>query len=166
MSLRPLLWFVAFSGLWWILVGGGFEGWYAALLGVAGATAILASLAQRSSPRLRVTGIVGFLPFVVREGVAGGIDVSRRALSPSLPLSPDLLEYEVRLPVGPARSLFVNSISLLPGTFSAQLEGPLLTVHLLASEPDTAERLAELETRAGRVFGIMTSGEGPEVNSP
>jgi multicomponent Na+:H+ antiporter subunit E len=165
MTLRPLLWFVAFSGLWWMLVGGGFEGWYAALLGVAGATAILASLARRSSPRIRVTGVLGFLPFVMREGVAGGIDVSRRALSPSLPLSPDLLEYEVRLPVGPARSLFVNTVSLLPGTFSAQLKGPLLTIHLLTSEPETAERIAELESRAGRVFGIMTSARAAEANS-
>ena len=83
--------------------------------------------------------------------------MSRRALSPALPLSPRLLRYSVRLPVGSARVFFVGVISLLPGTFSAELQEDELTVHLLAKEVASEETLRELERRVAAIFGLSIS---------
>ncbi|TVP74672.1 MAG: cation transporter, partial [Gemmatimonadales bacterium] len=63
----------------------------------------------------------------------------------------------LRLPPGPARTLFTNITSLMPGTFSARLEGDDLSVHLLADTGNTERLLRELERRVGVAFGLPVS---------
>ena len=55
----------------------------------------------------------------------------RRALSFQQLLDPGLVSYATLLPEGSARIFFVNSISLLPGTLSAELQGNRVTIHTL-----------------------------------
>lgn len=157
MTLRIVFWLVAYTALWVALAGPSLDGWYAAALGVAGATAILALLQDRGREErqvMRPAGALRLLPHLAIQALGGGIDVARRALSPSLPLAPGLIRYSVRLPPGPARTLFVNTISLLPGTFSAELVDDQLRVHLLARSGDPQERLQELEARIAGSFGL------------
>ncbi|TVR66463.1 MAG: cation transporter [Gemmatimonadales bacterium] len=157
MSLRPILWILAFATLWVALVGPTLDGWYAALIGVGGAVGIMAALQRNASPDrpiLRPLAVLRSLPYAASQAIGGGIDVARRAFSPSLPVAPEMIRYRLRLPPGPARILFVNITSLLPGTFSAQLEDDEVTVHLLADTGDTEERLRELERRVAMSFGL------------
>lgn len=156
MKTSGLLWLVAaLVGVWWILAAPLGESWGAGLLAVAVGVGI--SRALRGKPgtgRLRPRALLGFAPWFVGEAVRGGVDVSRRALSPSMPLAPGTAKLEVRLPEGPARVFFVNSISLLPGTFSAALDGAELTVHLLTVRAGAEDRLRSLEERVADLFGV------------
>ncbi len=104
------------------------------------------------------------MPWFLVQAVRGGIDVAGRALRPSLPLEPDFLSYAVRLPEGSARVFFLNCISLLPGTFSAEFDGERIRVHLLAEPEKGPERLDALEARVARLFGAELGevpGEAP-----
>jgi multicomponent Na+:H+ antiporter subunit E len=49
--------------------------------------------------------------------------------------------------------VFIDSISLLPGTLSADLRGDLVTVHALDVRTDVVEGLATLERRVAALFG-------------
>ncbi len=140
--------------LWWTLAGAGVGDW------VAGAIAIIAALLvhralSSSAPSLRLhpLGAAAFIPWFLLRAFQGGLDVAIRAFSPGLPLAPATLHYRIRLPEGGSRTLFVNTISLLPGTFSADLSGDRVTVHLLARTEEAESTLAELEGKVGAIFG-------------
>jgi len=145
-------WVLFFGLVWWMLQTPREPAWMAG--GVAVATGVLLHLALggRSGARISLPGLAAFVPFFLLQSFRGGIDVARRAFSPSLPLSPAFLHYQIRLQEETARVLFVNTISLLPGTFSADLTDRELTVHLLSADEDARAQLAALEVRVARVF--------------
>lgn len=151
---RTLTWTAILAGLWWLLAGSKPGGWLAGVVAVGLALLTLRGIAGDPAQRLDPRGILAFLPFFLVRVVRGGVDVSIRALSPTLPLSPNLLHYESRLPKGAARTLFANTISLLPGTFTAEVREDGLLVHCLARTSNSERRLAELERRVGAVFGL------------
>lgn len=152
-------WVVVFAGIWWVLAGSLGEGWIAGGIAVLAGAFFHTALGGRRGGGIRPWAFVRFVPYFLLLSVRGGIDVARRALAPSLRLRPDLLRYPIALPEGPARVFFVNAISLLPGTFSAELRDRALTVHVLAPEADVGERLGELEARVSDLFGILP-GDG------
>ena len=47
-----------------------------------------------------------------------------------------------------------NTVTLLPGTLSADLRGQILVVHVLDARGPAAERLALLERRVADLFGL------------
>jgi multicomponent Na+:H+ antiporter subunit E len=138
------------AGLWAILTGG--RGW---VVGIP--VILLACLAGNRSAfggRWSVAGVVRFLPYFAWNSLQGGVDVALRALHPRLPIDPGLLHYETRLDLESARILMANTVTLLPGTLSADLRGNGLTVHVLNARGPTVERLAQLERRVADLFGL------------
>jgi multicomponent Na+:H+ antiporter subunit E len=69
-----------------------------------------------------------------------------------MPITPELIEYPLRLPPGLQRVILVNTVSLLPGTLSAELGGQVLKVHVLDSLGDFLVELQALEQRVGCMF--------------
>lgn len=140
--------------VWWILAGTLVDGWVAGIVAVGLGVALHRALGGRPRPGPRLGQLPGFLPYFAWQSVRGGWDVSRRAMSPSLPLAPDLVRYRLTLPPGPSRIFLTNALSLLPGTFGADLREDDLVVHLLVGGPDSEERIRELEERVARLFGL------------
>jgi multicomponent Na+:H+ antiporter subunit E len=151
-------WALALAGFWWVLAGPTAGAWWVGILAVGAGVLLHTALGGRQPGRLRLTAIPAFVPWFIWEAVRGGFDVARRSMAPSLPLAPGFLRYRIRLRDGPARVFFVNCISLLPGTFSADLEGDVLRVHVLAEAESGPSRLAALERRVGRLFGVDPDG--------
>ena len=153
-----LPWLLVFALVWWILALPRTDAWMAGALAVGLGVLLHTGLGGRTGTRLRVGGLLGFLPFFLGQSLQGGADVARRAFSPSLPLDTGFLRYPVRLPKGPPRVLFVNCISLLPGTFSAEFDGRSIEIHLLARDDGLRQRLERLEEKVARVFGVPLMG--------
>jgi multicomponent Na+:H+ antiporter subunit E len=156
--------FALLIGAWWVITeggAGGVGGWSvaaaAALAGVyvrgrlAPAHAAPAGTARH---RLSPMGLLAFVPYFLWQSLRGGTDVALRAMGPGLRLAPDLLDHPMALPPGPARTLFTGTLSLLPGTFSADLEGDTLRVHVLDRTGDVGTRIAELERRVAAVYRL------------
>ncbi len=120
----------------------------------ASATAAGVWLTPRQPQGLRLLQLPRFALFFVVESLRGGVDVARRAFLPALPLDPQLKTMAVGLPAGPPRTLLVSSISLLPGTLSADLDAERnrVTVHALAGDPEPGVRM--LEREIARLFAI------------
>lgn len=149
---RAIRLLVMFTLLWWMLTDN--AGWGFGILAIAGAT--VGGLLFRPSHPVRWSpwGAGRFLGYFLVKSLQGGIDVAWRAFHPALPLQPVWLEYPLRLPSGPARILFVNTISLLPGTLSGDLESDKVIVHVLTRDPGIIHELERLEQRVAHLYAM------------
>ena len=93
-----------------------------------------------------------FLPFFIWESIRGGIDVALRVLAPTPRVAPGFHDYTITLESEPARLLFANTVSLLPGTLSADVKDDLVRVHSLDKAVDTAAELQRLEHRIADLY--------------
>jgi len=139
--------------VWWIISGGAVNSWSVGFPLILIAAHLGVSLSHPGQ-RLHLLPLLSFIPFFLCESVRGGIDVARRAYSPSLPLTPAVLNYPLRLPVGAAQVFFANTVSLLPGTLSTGLEGYTLRIHVLDNTTPVISELKTLELKIAAIFGI------------
>lgn len=115
--IRGLAYFV----IWMIMVGGGL----ANILPGVGAALLAAWASLWLMPpdpgNARVRPLASLRLFVrfVWGSVVAGVDIARRAFSPSLPLKLGYVVYPVGLPPSAARNLFMSVTSLMPGTLPA-----------------------------------------------
>ncbi|MCF8057303.1 MAG: Na+/H+ antiporter subunit E [Desulfocapsa sp.] len=123
--------FIVFSLLWFALAGSNKASWGMGIPAVLCATALSLMLASPFPLRISLTCALRFIPFFLRQSFSGALDVMRRALSFQQLLDPGLISYTTLLPEGSSRIFFVNSISLLPGTLSAELNGNRVTIHTI-----------------------------------
>ncbi len=149
-----------FALLWWILTEGAMNSWLVGALVIV--FAVLASRALLPGVSWSLPGIVRFVPFFLWRSLYGGVDVARRALHPRLPISPELFEHRWRLPPGLPRVFMANTVSLLPGTLSAELDEEHLHVHVLDHTGAFASELAVIEARVARLFGLSLVTDGSE----
>ncbi len=161
-----LVWLLVFALVWTVLAAPRFDAWVAGGLAVLLGTALHTGLGGRQGARISLRGLLGFAPFFVNQSVRGGIDVAFRALHPARPLDPGFIRYRIGLPAGPARIFFVNCISLLPGTFSAQFHDRELRVHLLTDDAEGARKLETLEEKVARLFGVRLDSSAPGGHPP
>ena len=142
---------VCFAALWWLLNEGNTLSWLIGIPAVALATAAW-TLAVPSTPVVWYE-VFRFLPFFFFRSVLGGMDVAWRTFHPRKPLAPDLIRYPLRLPDEVSRVMLINSISLLPGTLSAELGQDYVVVHVLDKHKDYNAEFAALEGHIARLTG-------------
>ena len=148
-ALRGLL----FSLLWWILTDGDAGSWWIGFPAVL--LSLFASLALLPPIPLVWRELLIFIPIFLWRSLQGGADVAWRALRPSMPIAPAVIDYPLRLPQGLPQVMLANLVSLLPGTLSATLDGQKLKVHVLDSRGEFMTELKGLEHRVARICGAM-----------
>lgn len=136
--------------LWWTLTGGVALSWLIGVPAILVATLVSGCIARPAG--ISLGEMLVFLPVFLTRSLLAAFDVARRTLSPSLDIHPGLLTYTCRLPEGLGRVVFMNIVSLLPGTLTAAQDGPTLTVHVLDCGADHKAQLAALESRIQRIF--------------
>ncbi|MEM1113217.1 MAG: Na+/H+ antiporter subunit E [Pseudomonadota bacterium] len=98
------------------------------------------ALPLRSLLRLPV-----FWGWVLREVIKSSIDVARAVLSPSLPISPTLVELDAGETTAAGKVIVGNTITLSPGTVTIDLHEDRMLVHCLNRQ--AAEELLSSETQ-------------------
>ncbi|TCO78299.1 Na+/H+ antiporter subunit E [Chromatocurvus halotolerans] len=138
------------GGLWLILTGAD-PG--SLVVGVPAVLfAALVSDFRGRGTSIRIVPLLRFLPVFLLRSVVAAFDVARRTLAAGLPISPGLVSHDLTLPPGASRVVFMNTVSLLPGTLSATLKGDRLTVHVLDDGRDHPAELAALEKTMAGIF--------------
>ena len=140
-----------FAFVWWVLVGGEIASWWIGVPAVLLATA--ASIALLSPVTLVWYELFRFVPFFLIRSLLGGVDVAWRALHPSMPITPHLIDYPIQLPSGLPSVFMANTVSLLPGTLSVELSSECMKVHVLNGRKDVLSELETLEQRVAALFG-------------
>ncbi len=84
-----------------------------------------------------------YIPWLLWQIVRSNVDVARRILSPSVPISPKLIEVPSNQKTDLGSVIYANSITLTPGTITIRIRDGVILVHALSEE--AAEELLEGE---------------------
>jgi multicomponent Na+:H+ antiporter subunit E len=82
----------------------------------------------------QVFGLGAYLASLVLEIIKANIYVAYLVLHPRLPISPGFVTYKLDLEKDLTKALFLNSITLTPGTITVEYEGDRLVVHCFTRE--------------------------------
>jgi multicomponent Na+:H+ antiporter subunit E len=148
--------------LLWMVMAGGQPSNIAPGIGAAVLATWVSLVLLPPDPSLAQVRPLAILRLAVRfiwTSVVAGLDIARRAFSPSLPLNPGYLDYPVGLPPGTARNLFTAVTSLMPGTLPAGSdESGRLIYHCLDVEQPVLEELGQEEARLAAALGAVPDG--------
>lgn len=140
--------------IWWALAGASVAGW---LMGIPVVAVAVVHRIRRPGPRVlhSPVGALRFTLFFLWRALVSGVDVARRVLHPSLPITPHFRRYRLRLPAGHGSAvLFANIINLLPGTLCISMVHGRLLLHSLAPSPFLQRELRTVEDAIARMAGL------------
>ena len=89
-----------------------------------------------------------YLFVFIIELIKANIDVTRRVLSPSLPINPGIVKVKTKLKSKMARLILADSITLTPGTFTLQVEEDTFYIHCIDTDCDGVDGDVERATEA------------------
>ena len=96
-----------------------------------------------------------FIGFFLYHSIKGGVSTARLAFSFNMHLRPEFIHYPVKhLPVGLPMNLFINMVSLLPGSVSVIREPTSLLVHVLTVTSSSLDEIYECEQAICELFGL------------
>ncbi|MFZ5576107.1 MAG: Na+/H+ antiporter subunit E [Pseudomonadota bacterium] len=154
-TVRAVLWRgVLFALLWWALTDGRPGSWGVGGVSVALATAASLALLPPVGTCVSRIGLVRFLVFFFVQSLRGGVQVAAFALRPRPGLRPGFHDIALRLPAGLGRILLANTLSLLPGTLSVELDGDRLCLHVLDETAPTEREVRVVEDRLAHMLGL------------
>lgn len=143
---------ILFALIWWSLTEDYSESWW---LGTPTVT-LCAFISVKLLPSVPFVWreLFTFTPFFLWWSLKGGLDVAWRVFHPRLPIAPELVDYPTRLPPGLPLFMFGNALNLLPGTLNAQLDGPIVKIHVLNRSGNFLPEVKALERRIARLSGV------------
>ncbi|UCH90446.1 MAG: Na+/H+ antiporter subunit E [Nitrospirota bacterium] len=104
-------------------------------------------------PKFRLWGnILLYLPWLFVKIVKSGLHLSKLILHPALPINPRLIHVETKLGHHAAVVLLGNSITLTPGTITAEVDRNALTIHAMdevSADDVTSKRI---ESKIAEMF--------------
>lgn len=142
------------AGLWLALTNGDPAGWGFGMVAVMLVWLVSIRMFPTGQYRLQPLQVPVFLAWFVTRSLQAGWDVSRRLLTPSLPIATGERSVILALPQGSPQWLLANLMSLMPGSLSVELREQTLLLHCLDTREDVESAVAEAERRVARLFGL------------
>ena len=141
---------VALFGVW-LLLTQKFDAFYL-VLGALCALAI-ARLHTRgpSTSAMRWSWLPVYVPWLLWQVLKSGAHLTYLILHPRLPIDPKLVRFTTSLRDPAAITIFGNSVTLTPGTITAEVNGGDVVIH--AMDDACAADLGVIETTVSRMFG-------------
>lgn len=138
----------------WLLLSGRFEPFFIGLglLSAAGIAWLQARHPGPPNPTIPFFRFMPYLAWLFYRILMSNLHMVRLILARRILIAPRLIYYRTKLSNPAAVALLANSITLTPGTVTAEVTPPLLLVHAL--DEASAEDLTSgrLEDRIGRIF--------------
>ena len=146
---------MAFFGAW-VVLSESFEPVHLVLGCVVSLAVALLNTPASRSPFLgiRWSGLLTYLPWLLVRILRSGTHLSLLILHPRLPIDPKLIRYQTELQHDAGIVLLGNSVTLTPGTITADVNSSELVVH--AMDDAAADDLTSLrmERKIATAFGL------------
>lgn len=143
---------IILSLLWLTVTSGSWQSWILGIPAVFVAAFTSKNLASNFSYTFSIIALVKFIAFFLIESFKGGFDVALRVLKPTLNIQPNYIPYQTTLPGGLPRTLLSSSISLLPGTLTADTNGDKILIHSLTDSKKIKDEIAVCEQYILEIF--------------
>jgi multicomponent Na+:H+ antiporter subunit E len=95
---------------------------------------------------------VAFTAWILGRIVTAGFQMARIITARTPPIDPVELRFRTELASPMARTVFTNSITLVPGTLTVDLDGNMVVVHALFPSATDDLISGELQNRVARLF--------------
>lgn len=140
--------------MFWILFSASFELVHLGLgLFFSFAVAWLNSGHSPFVPKFRLwLRVLLYLPWLLYKIFQSSVHLSKLILHPALPIEPHLISVESKLRHHAAVVLFGNSITLTPGTITAEVYRNKLIVHAMDKVSGSDVESKEMESRIADIF--------------
>jgi multicomponent Na+:H+ antiporter subunit E len=102
---------------------------------------------------IRWSRMLGYLPWLFWRILQSGIHLSFLILHPRLPIDPKLIRYHTNLQEQAGIVLLGNSITLTPGTITAEVNSNELVVHAMDDKSAADLTSLRMEQKIAGVFG-------------
>ena len=142
----------------WLLLSGIYTPFL--VLAGLGASIAVAALAQRMEvadreghPIHLALGALGYWPWLTKEILKSGWQVTRIILDPRLPISPTFVRFKPSQKTTAALATHANSITLTPGTITVEAGHEEFLVHALTREGAAGVLDGEMDRRVRRMEG-------------
>ena len=110
---------------------------------------------RQTQPVLIKLSVLFYWVWLGREIVKSNLDVTRRILSPGLLISPTVFTIRASQKTELGRVTYANSITLVPGTVTMDVDGDVFTVHALTHEAAQELRRGEMDRRVCAVEDVF-----------
>jgi multicomponent Na+:H+ antiporter subunit E len=150
------------TGFWLLLVGGDVTSLVIGVVFIPMSIFVSHKLSEKAGGdpndfRIQVIKIPKFIVFFLYQSIKGGMGTAQRVFSSNMNLKPEFIHYPIKfLPAGLPMNLFMNLVSLLPGSVSVIREPDRVLVHVLALTPTSLNEIYECECIIGELFGLAT----------
>lgn len=142
--------------VFWLLLSGIYTPFL--VLAGLGASIAVALLARRmeitdreGQPIDLALAALAYWPWLLKEIVKSGWQVSRIILDPRLPISPTLVRFKPSQKTTVALATHANSITLTPGTITVEADSEEFLVHALTREGAVSVAGSEMDRRVSRL---------------
>ena len=140
--------------VFWILLSASFE-WVHLGLGLVFSFAVAWSNAGHSTfvPKFRLwSRFLLYLPWLFYKFIQSSLHLTKLILHPALPIDPQLISVESKLDHHAAIVLLGNSITLTPGTVTAEVDRNKLIVHALDKVLSEDVTSRQIESKISVIF--------------
>lgn len=157
------------TGFWFLLSDGDLTSLLVGVVFIPLSIFVSAKLSDKvyiahSGLHIKLLQVPKFILFFIYQSIKGGVSTAQRAFSFNMHLQPGFIHYSVKhLPAGSPMNLFVNVVSLLPGSVSVVREPNSLLVHVLIVTNSSLNELYECEQAICELYGLDTSSH--DINS-
>jgi multicomponent Na+:H+ antiporter subunit E len=110
---------------------------------------------QETQPMLIKPSVLFYWVWLGREIIKSNIDVALRILSPGLPISPTVFTVRATQKTELGRVTYANSITLVPGTVTMDVDEDVFTVHALTREAAADLKRGEMDRRVCDVEDVF-----------
>jgi multicomponent Na+:H+ antiporter subunit E len=93
-----------------------------------------------------------YVPWLLYQIVVANIQVAYYVLHPGMPIAPGLLVFRTEMKKNMSQVTLANSITLTPGTITANLENGTYTIHTLKRTLASLLESGEMQQKVGRIF--------------
>jgi Multisubunit Na+/H+ antiporter, MnhE subunit len=144
--------------VFWMLLSGKYDSFHLTLGAIC--SIIIAYLTHEllfanvrvGDTRLIVQRFITYIPWLVYQIILSNIHVAYLALSPKMPIAPQILRFSTKLESDISWVTLANSITLTPGTITMDIREGEFFVHALSKKVADDLNTGEMEDRIAHIF--------------
>jgi multicomponent Na+:H+ antiporter subunit E len=153
------------TGFWFLLSSGDIASLIVGVVFIPMSVYVSAKLSEKTDLAnhafyINIAKVPKFTWFFLYQSIKGGTDTAVRVFSFEMKLQPEFIHYSIKhLPAGSPMNLFMNVVSLLPGSVSVIREPTSVLVHVLAVTKSSLEDIYECELAICDLYSLDISSQ-------